>query len=231
MTRARDLLRQRLVRRGFATDGAAVTAALARQPVPLTLIDSTVRASLGFATKQATAAGLASATATALARGVLHTMMISKFKVLGVAALAGVMAVGGARSLARQFGAAERGPQPATDAPKSNDQPTDLLRSVDKIDDLLDDVERRNRDLQTELRALRKEIVALRSAESKEFYTRARVTTPQRKGIDVEAPTARKQEQPRRKGSLKRRRGRVRKRCQPDRLVEGQFISGTTNSL
>ena len=63
MARARDLLRRRLVRRGFTTDGAALTVALARQPVPVTLIDSTVRASLAFATKQATTAGLASATA------------------------------------------------------------------------------------------------------------------------------------------------------------------------
>ena len=33
---------------------------------------------MGFATKHASAAGVASNTATALARGVLHTMMISK---------------------------------------------------------------------------------------------------------------------------------------------------------
>jgi Sigma-70, region 4 len=163
MARARDLLRRRLVRRGFTTDGAAVTAALARQPVPLTLIDSTIRASSGFATKQAMAAGLASSTANALAAGVLHTMMISKFKMLGAAALAGVLAVGGARTLGRQFGAPTPGMGPAPADSKPNDRQTVLLRSADKIDGLLDDLEHRNRDVQSELRALREEILALRS--------------------------------------------------------------------
>jgi hypothetical protein len=40
MARARDLLRRRLVRRGFTADGAALSTALARQAVPVTLIDS-----------------------------------------------------------------------------------------------------------------------------------------------------------------------------------------------
>ena len=163
MARARDLLRRRLVRRGFTTDGPALSTALARQVVPVTLIDSTIRGSFGFATKQATATSLASATATALATGVLHTMMISKFKVLGAATLAGVLAVGGARTLGRQFGAPTPGMGPAPADSKPNDRQTVLLRSVDKIDGLLDDLERRNRDVQSELRALREEILAPRS--------------------------------------------------------------------
>jgi RNA polymerase sigma factor (sigma-70 family) len=185
MARARDLLRERLVRRGFATDGAALSAALASQPVPVTLIDSTVQASLAFATKQATAASVVSAAVTTLAEGVLHTMMISNFKILGAAALAGVLAIGGARTMARQFGAMSADPQSAPSASKASDRRTDLLKSVDKIDDLLDDVERRNRDLQTELRALRKEIVALRSAELNSIGTIASHPTSERKGVDV----------------------------------------------
>jgi hypothetical protein len=76
-------------------------------------------------------------------------------------------------------------PRIATDAPKTNDQRTAVLRSVDKIDELLDCVERRNRDLQTELQALLKEIVALRSEETKAFGTRASDTTPAQKGVEV----------------------------------------------
>jgi hypothetical protein len=112
-------------------------------------------------------------------------MMISKLKVLGVVALAGALGLGGARALARHFGAVSADPQPATNAPKTNDQRTAVLRSVDKIDELLDGVERRNRDLQTELQALRKEIVALRSEETKAFGTRASDTTPARNGVEV----------------------------------------------
>jgi len=68
------------------------------------LIDSTIRGSLGFATKQAAAAGAASTTAAALASGVLHAMMMSKIKILGAAAVTGMLALGGAQTLARQFG-------------------------------------------------------------------------------------------------------------------------------
>jgi RNA polymerase sigma factor (sigma-70 family) len=184
MTRARDLLRRRLGRRGFTTDGAVLSTALAHQPVPLALINSTVRASLAFATKQATAAGVASAAATALARGVLHTMMISKAKVLGTAALAGVLALGGVRTLARQFGATSA-PEPAPAAPAANDRQTTLLRSVDRIDRLLEDDVRRNRDLQTELRALRNEIAALTSADPKPDGTGRSTTPPERTSVDA----------------------------------------------
>jgi hypothetical protein len=155
------------------TDGAAVGAALARQPVPLELIDSTVNASLAFASAQSTAAGVASATATALARGVLHTMMISKLKFFGAAALATALALGGVQTLARQQ--AGRGPagqpargttlQPAAASPDQGDRRDALLRSVDRIDEVLDDLDRRNHELQKELRALRKEIGALRTGQ------------------------------------------------------------------
>ena len=161
--------------------------ALARQVVPVTLIDSTVRGSLGFATKQATATSLASTTATALARGVLHTMMISKLKVLGVVALAGALGVGGARALARHFGAVSAGPQPATTAATANDRQTALLRSVDKIDRLLDDEVRGNRDLQTELRALSKEIAALPSADSKAAATGRSVSAPEPRAVEAQS--------------------------------------------
>ena len=51
-------------------------------------------------------AAVASATATALAKGVLNAMMISKLKILGTATLACVLALGGIKTNAFQFGSA-----------------------------------------------------------------------------------------------------------------------------
>jgi len=163
LARARDVLRRRLVRQGFMTDGSALTAVLVREPAPLSLIDSTVQASLGFAAKQATAVGVVSTTAAALARGVLHAMMISKIKLFGAAAVVGMIALGGAHTLARQHGGTGGKEPPQTVLPPKVDREDALLRSVDKIDEALDDMVRRNHELQTEVRDLRKQIAALRS--------------------------------------------------------------------
>ena len=55
-----------------------------RSSLPLSRpLTATVRPSLEFAEQSATAAGLSSTTAVALARGVIYAMMISKLKILG----------------------------------------------------------------------------------------------------------------------------------------------------
>ncbi|MFI5454711.1 MAG: RNA polymerase sigma factor [Isosphaerales bacterium] len=164
LARARDLLRKRLARQGLMTDGSALSAVLSREHVPLDLIDSTIRASLEFATKQAAAAGAASSTAAALARGVLHAMMMSKIKILGAAAVAGMLALGGAQTLARQFGGTGGKGPPQTALPAKVDRADALLRSVDRIDAVVADLNKRNADLQTELQSLRNQIAALRSS-------------------------------------------------------------------
>ncbi len=103
MARARDVLRQRLARRGVTTDGAAIVTALARPPVPPHWIDATVRASLNFATYPATAAAtIASARSAAIARRFLYTMLITKLSYIGAAGLGMALAVGGAGTLAFQ---------------------------------------------------------------------------------------------------------------------------------
>ncbi len=100
---ARDVLRQRLARRGVTTDGAAIVTALARPPVPPHWIDATVHASLNFATYPATAAAtIASARSAAIARRLLHTMLITKLSYFGAAGLGMALAVGGAGTLAFQ---------------------------------------------------------------------------------------------------------------------------------
>jgi len=145
------------------TDGVALAAVLIREPPPLSLIDSTVKATLGFATKQAATAGAVSTAAAALARGVLHAMMMSKIKILGAAALAGMLALGGAQTLARQYGGtAGKGP-PQKALPAKVDRADALLRSVDQIDQVLDEMDRRNHDLRRELGTLRNQIDALRA--------------------------------------------------------------------
>ncbi len=168
MARARDLLRRRLARRGFLAEQASLTTVLAQQSVPIELIDRAIRSSLAFATKEASATGLATSTSTFLAKGALHAMTISKFKTLGFAVLATGLAFGGVQTLARQYGGKgqARTPVPAA-AAEPDDRRDALLRSVDRVDDLLDDLARRNADVQRELRALRKEILDLRSAATK----------------------------------------------------------------
>ena len=85
LKRARDLLRQRLVRHGLVLSAAALIEALAVGAAPAALsaplIDHTARAALQFMTHETSAAGV-SALAMALAKGALHTMIPAKIKIL-----------------------------------------------------------------------------------------------------------------------------------------------------
>ena len=124
LARARDKVRSRLSRRGVTADDAAITAAVASQPVSSPLVDAAVRTCLGFTKQQATAPVVASATATALAQGVLNAMMISKLKIFGAATLACVLAVGGIKTHAFPFGAAGGdGGQPVPNAVQRRNPP------------------------------------------------------------------------------------------------------------
>jgi len=95
LSRAKDCLRRRLVRRGLALsalglDRAFVRAAHARTSVvPLSLVDSTIRAATRVAAG-VTVAEAASTSIAILARGVLKAMLLAKLKemVLGLATLA-----------------------------------------------------------------------------------------------------------------------------------------------
>jgi RNA polymerase sigma factor (sigma-70 family) len=97
LTRARALLRVRLTRRGWALPaglGAAVfTEGLAPAAVPAPLLGATVRAGLLAAAGQAVPAGLVSAHAFALTKGVLRTMGISKLVTVAATALGSAAAV------------------------------------------------------------------------------------------------------------------------------------------
>jgi RNA polymerase sigma factor (sigma-70 family) len=91
LARARDLLRGRLARRGLGLSGGLVAALLGDQAapaaVPATLARTTIDAAATFAAGNA-AAGTASAPAAALAKGVLHTMYLTKLKIVTAVVLA-----------------------------------------------------------------------------------------------------------------------------------------------
>src|SRR5581483_554631 len=86
LSRAREMLRTRLTNRGLALSTAVFSTALSVEalaaPVPPALIDSALKAALDFAAGDASALGLVSAQAAALTKGVLHTMFVSKMKIL-----------------------------------------------------------------------------------------------------------------------------------------------------
>jgi RNA polymerase sigma factor (sigma-70 family) len=164
LARARDKVRHRLSRRGVTADDAALTAAVASEPVSSPLVDAAVRVCLGFTKQQATAPVVASATATALAKGVLNAMMISKLKILGAAALACVLAVDGMKTYAFQSGGAggDEGPAASGTQAKVETHTQALERSIAKIQGDLTESARINAALQKELNDLRAELESVR---------------------------------------------------------------------
>jgi RNA polymerase sigma factor (sigma-70 family) len=82
LSRARQLLRTRLSRRGLVLSGGAVAAALTQSAamgqVPIAVLGHTLKAALSFAGEGTIAAGIVSPQALALAKGVLHTMTATK---------------------------------------------------------------------------------------------------------------------------------------------------------
>ncbi len=172
LSRARERLRGRLVRRGLAPPAPLLATGptpRATAALPAGLLNATVCVSLGFAGGRATEAASASATVTSLARGVLNTMTISKLRTLGAAALACGFAWGGVHSFG-QFGGRGEPAGAATDA----DEPQDALtRSVDKLQSALDESARRNAEMQKSLRDLRAELKARSAGEQPSPATKA----------------------------------------------------------
>ncbi len=103
LARARELMRQRLVRRGItlSTSGLAVLSAAqaARAAVPYTAVLAALQGALAFAAKPA-AGGAVSAQAASLAIGFLKTMTITKLSLAFVAVLTvTLLGFGAARGL------------------------------------------------------------------------------------------------------------------------------------
>lgn len=104
LSRARELLRKRLTRRGLALSPAMFSAALLAEAsaasLPPVLIDSTLKATMSFAAGDAAAVGLVSAQAAVLTKGVLHTMFVTKMKTLAALVVALAVVVGGSGGFA-----------------------------------------------------------------------------------------------------------------------------------
>src|SRR5262249_11669399 len=86
LTRAREILRRQLARRGLAV-GSSVLAAILAGPeaataAPAVLVDATLRAATLFSSNQAVAASLISARTLALTEGVLRAMSVAKLKIV-----------------------------------------------------------------------------------------------------------------------------------------------------
>jgi RNA polymerase sigma factor (sigma-70 family) len=116
LSRARELLRSRLARRGVALTAGLLAANTLTAPAPAALVEGTIQAALSFAAGGAVAGG-ASAQALALTQGVLRSMLLSKLKVV-VAVILSVAVVAGVGGLAYHLGLAVD-PQ-AKDKPKED---------------------------------------------------------------------------------------------------------------
>ena len=96
LSRARNLLKDRLIRRGVGVPAVGVVLAIGREAkaiVSPALLNSTVRAAMSVAAGKGLVAGAASAVAVGLAQGVLQTMFWKSMK-LGVAAIVAVGLIG-----------------------------------------------------------------------------------------------------------------------------------------
>jgi RNA polymerase sigma factor (sigma-70 family) len=116
LARARELLRQRLTRRGITLTATGLSAALAESgqaAVPALLLGSTVRAAAEMAAKHAVAGAAISAPVALLTEGVLKAMFLTKLKI-ATALVAVILAGAGAgASLYPTLMAQAPVPQPA----------------------------------------------------------------------------------------------------------------------
>src|SRR5207244_3339761 len=93
LSRGREMLRERLARRGLVLTVAALMAALSSSTLlataPPSLLSSTLQAATAFAAGSTVAAGIA-----VLTKGVLTTMMLNKFK-MAAAVMLSLAMIGG----------------------------------------------------------------------------------------------------------------------------------------
>jgi RNA polymerase sigma factor (sigma-70 family) len=95
LNRARELLRKRLARRGVALTAGLLAANTLTVKASSTLLQETFQAALSFAVGNAAVGGAASASALALTKGVLQTMLLSKLKLIATAVLSIAIILGG----------------------------------------------------------------------------------------------------------------------------------------
>jgi RNA polymerase sigma-70 factor (ECF subfamily) len=141
LTRARDQLRARLLRRGVTASAGVFASALSPNTGsaaawPMPGVDSTVQAATQFAAGKAAAAGVVSARAAALTKGVLTSMLVIKLRTtmlcwLVVAVAATGLAAGAYRALAGSPGPA-RANNPSSAAAEDAKEPRQADKKTDK---------------------------------------------------------------------------------------------------
>jgi RNA polymerase sigma factor (sigma-70 family) len=110
LSRGRDLLRQRLTRRGYAPNvamlgrGWDLPAQVGIEAVPQALISSTVEAAVAIDAFKTMPAGAAAASVLALTQGVLTTMKLAQLKWIAIAILAASLSAGGVIAVAYAAG-------------------------------------------------------------------------------------------------------------------------------
>jgi RNA polymerase sigma factor (sigma-70 family) len=107
LSRARERLRQELLRRGVTAAAVGALAAIEVDPLSAAVVDAAVRVALSFST------GTAAGPAAALAQGVIHAMVIRKLTI-AASAIAATFVLGIGLTSAPQFAAPAR----AQDSPK-----------------------------------------------------------------------------------------------------------------
>ena len=163
---AREKLRGRLVRRGVVVSTAAFAVALstvaAKASVPLALSESTLSAGMAFLATGAGAAsaGMVSAGAASLADGVTTTMFLTKIKILGGLALAGMLTLGVGGAAAMQFGGGSGAKPGATAAKGASDDALEAL--IAKMRKQADASEREKKELEVALDRARRDADRMR---------------------------------------------------------------------
>jgi RNA polymerase sigma factor (sigma-70 family) len=119
LARARSMLRQRLIRRGFDIP-ATVSARMLFAAVPASLVGSTVRAALSGTTSQVVSRGLISTRVANLTNGVLVTMILKKW-VKAFSVVVGLCLFGGVALKGLESQAVETGQPLPHPAPKQSE--------------------------------------------------------------------------------------------------------------
>jgi RNA polymerase sigma factor (sigma-70 family) len=124
LAQARNLLRQRLTRRGMMFSAAlcATTLALEASAAPAGLVCRTVGTAVPWATDQTAAAGVVGARVAALVEGVSNAMFASKAKLATALLLAAAVVTAGLGLLTHQALAGRQGDNPAADKRAGADQ-------------------------------------------------------------------------------------------------------------
>ena len=196
LSRARERLRVRLLRRGVGIPAAGLVAALSQEAAaalaPAPLVVSTVKAATLLAAGQATTS-VVSAPVAALTEGVIRAMFLTKLKmvVATVVVVGGVVAGSGGLIYHSTATAQIVQQQPAAKAPVASDVET-IRRAEIQTDEAkvrlavaeaqVKSFEARFRDLQTGLDAAKAELAAARA------HFEAAVQDPKRPGIGVQPP-------------------------------------------